>query len=215
MNKAHQAGALILNNLKNFNESVVYFETVVAPSIEGGVDSCVSSFCGECNGWEGEYDLAGDYSNCWLAPEAWNTTPGEKNPVRKAWFEVSCINGDYDWWSSLFCGVGVRGGEAGFMFRFQPKEFGGKVNWKNFVKKQQSVVGEIEKLGFKNQNDGTFFLPVRLDASNLANTWDEAGKLQGDDDCFQPVRDALEKIAKSVPLFDELMQSCQGTSKKK
>ena len=101
------------------------------------------------------------------------------------------------------------------MFVCQVREFGGKKAWVNHLVNEAELVAKIEVLGFKNQNDGSFFLPIRLDASKLATTWDEAGKLQGDDDCFQPVRDALEIVAQSVPLFDALMQKCQGAAKKK
>lgn len=216
MTKVHEAGTLILSQLKTFNESVVYFENMVEPAFFDAIDSCVKKIYEDSEGWCGESELAND-SNCWLAPDCWNTNPDEEDPDLKAWFEVDMINADdnKDYWTSLFCGVGSASGEAGFMFRCQVKEFGGKVAWKNHIKSQEKFVYSIEKLGFKNQNNGSFFLPVRIDFSELAKTWDDAGELKGDDDCFQPVRDALETVAQSVPLFDALMQKCQAPSKKK
>lgn len=214
MTKAHAAGTLILNQLKNFNESVAYFESSVNPIFEGEIDSLCSNFCDEREDWCGSFDLK-EENDCWLAPENWNMSSGEKKPNCKAWFAIDCIDGDYDYWVALFCGVGVGGGDAGFMFSCQVREFGGKVAWKNHLKNEEKLVSDIENLGFKDQNDGSFFLPIRMDASELAKAWDEAGELKGDDDCFQPVRDALETVAQSVPLFDALMQKCQASSKKK
>ena len=39
MANGHEAGALILNQLKTFTESVVYFEQVLSPALLKGIDS--------------------------------------------------------------------------------------------------------------------------------------------------------------------------------
>lgn len=217
MTKAHEAGILILNQLKIFNEGSVYFEKVVDPAFLGAIDSCLHSFCDGNKEWDGKFQLV-NYSDCFFSHENWNATPDEKKANNKARFDIDCINDNSDSWIALFCGVGTKNGEAGFMFSCQAREFGGKVAWRNHIRNQGKIVDAIETLGFKNQGDGNFFLPIQLNASELAKTWDESGgELKGDDDCFQPVRDALDTIAKSVPLFDALMGSCQGqkTPKKK
>lgn len=218
MSKTYEAGTLILNQLKTFNEGIFYFEQVLTPVVDSAIDSCVETFCENSDeDWEGDFDFAAN-DNCWLAPERWNINPDGEKPNFKASFDIECIHGDDDYWTALFCGVGVTGGEAGFMFYCQVSEFGGKVAWRNHIRNQGKLVDAIEALGFKKQNDGNFFLPIRLNASELAKTWDDSGgELKGDDDCFQSVRNALDTIDKSVPLFDALMESCQGqkTPKKK
>lgn len=212
MSKGNEAGTLIFNQLKTFNESVVYFGQTLEPAVLKGLDSCIEAFCEESPGWYGEFDLT-EESDCWLAPKQWNLTPRDDEPDFKAWFGIDCINDNDDYWVAVFCSAASAGGQAGFMFDYQAKEFGGKTAWKNCVKNAGQVVNDIVALGFKNMNDGRFFLPVRLDASELAKTWDDSGTFEKNDDCFQPVRDALEIVAKSVPYFDALMQGCQAKTK--
>ena len=216
MANGNAAGTLIFNQLKTFNESVVYFEQTLSPAFLGGIDSCVREFCSH-EEWRGRFELAGDDCACWLAPIGWNLDPEDDDdePDSRAWFDMDYISGDYDYWEALFCGVGSAGGEAGFMFNCEVKEFGGKRAWLKCVRTEGKIVDSIVALGFKNLNDGRFFFPVRLDAGELAKTWDEFGAFDKNDDCFQPIRDALEIIAKSVPHFDALMQGCQGKAKQK
>lgn len=214
MANGHAAGTLILNQLKTFNDSVVYFEQVLSPALLKGIDSCVEAFCEELDDWDGEFNLADD-NDCWLQPIKWVITQGDNDPENKASFYIDYINDndDLDSWVALFCGVSNTGGEAGFMFDCNKKVFGGKTAWKNCIKKANKTLDDILVLGFKNMNDGTFFLPVKLDSQLLAKTWDESGQFTKEDDYFQPIYEALETLAKSVPLFDALMQSCQPNLK--
>lgn len=157
MTKAYEAGTLILNQLNIFNEGVVFFENVLSPAVDKAIDSCVEIFCENSDDeWEGDFDFAED-DNCWLAPKRWNTNPEDEKPNFKASFDISCINDEGDYWVALFCDVGVAGGEAGFMFSCQAREFCGKVAWKNHIRNQSELVYAIEALGFKNQGDGNFF----------------------------------------------------------
>ena len=202
MTDKNEAGRLIFTQLKTFNESMTYFDELDS-SVCNAVDSCIEEFLDK-DQWRTELNLYDD-GDSWFAPEKWKTED-EDDDSYNTWFAVDSTNvdDDDDYWVVLFCGMGLQGAEAGFMFDYDKKAFGGKTAWKNKLKEKAEVVEEIVKLGFKQQNDGRFFLPVRLDNQQLADTWKEAGALEGNDDCFQPVRDALEKIIKAVPLFEEL-----------
>lgn len=212
MANGHQAGSLILNQLKTFNESLVYFGQILSPAILGGINSCVEDFCQNSENWVGEFEFVED-NDCWLTPKHWVITQDDKYINSKAWFTIDCVNGDDDYWEALFCDVGCNGGEAGFMFDYNVKAIGGKTAWKNNIKAADKTLEEITKLGLKNMGDGRFFLPVKLDLQLLAKTWDESGEFTMEDDCFQPIRDSLDTLAKSVPLFDALMQSGQSKTK--
>lgn len=212
MTQNHTAGTLLFKQLKTFNESVVYFEQTLQPALLKAIQDCVEDFCSSGSGWHGHFDFP-ENEDCHLAPLHWLIEQGEEEvsfqkQTHKATFEINYIEDNDDYWSALFCGVGTAGGEAGFMFDCDGKAFGGKNAWKRCVRQATSQLDQLAKLGFKNQDDRNFFLPVRLNTDALASTWEESGKFDKDDDCFQPVRDALECIAKAVPVFDALMNSC-------
>ena len=215
MANGREAGTLILNQLKIFNDSVVYFEQVLSPAVLSGIDSCIEAFCDKNDNWKGEFNLADENEACWLQPITWIITQSDNDPENKASFYIDYINDDddIDYRASLFCGVGNTGGEAGFMFDCNKKAFGGKKAWLNHLKKVDKILEDILALGFKNMNDGNFFLPIKLDSQLLAKTWDDLGKFKNDDECFQPINEALETLEKSVPFFDVLMQTCQYNTK--
>lgn len=212
MTQNHTAGTLLFKQLKTFNESVVYFEQTLQPALLKAIQDCVEDFCSSGSGWHGHFDFPEEF-DCRMAPLHWLIEQGEEEvsfqkQTHKAIFKIHYIEDNDDYWPALFCGVGTAGGEAGFMFDCDGKAFGGKNAWKRCVRQATSQLDQLAKLGFKDLGDGNFFLPVRLNTDALASTWEESGKFDKDDDCFQPVRDALECIAKAAPVFDALMNSC-------
>ena len=218
MTQNHTAGTLLFKQLKTFNESVVYFEQTLQPALLKAIQDCVEDFCSSGSGWHGHFDFPEEF-DCHLAPLHWLIEQGEEEvsfqkQTHKATFEINYIEDNYDYGSALFCGVGTAGGEAGFMFDCDVKAFGGKHAWRRCVRQATSQLDQLAKLGFKDLGDGNFFLPVRLNTDDLASTWEESGTFDKDDDCFQPVQDALARIAKAVPVFDALMDSCPEKANK-
>lgn len=212
MTQNHTAGTLLFKQLKTFNESVVYFEQTLQPALLKAIQDCVEDFCSSGSDWHGHFNFPKE-DDCRLAPLHWLIEQGEEEvsfqkQTHKAIIYIDCSEDNDDHWSALFGGVGTAGGEAGFMFDCDGKAFGGKNAWKRCVRQATSQRDQLAKLGFKDLGDGNFFLPVRLNTDALASTWEESGKFDKDDDCFQPVRDALECIAKAAPVFDALMNSC-------
>jgi hypothetical protein len=203
--------SLILTNLGMFNESVIFFNAKVEPKFLEAIDNAVEQFV-EANVWVGKFELNGD-SNCWLAPEKWNmAAPGEDSDP-KAWFGIECINGDDDYWTALFCGVGSQSGEAGFMFDVLPREFGGRNAWRNNI--PPTVVDGLKELGFIQKGGGKFFLPIRLDLTKLATAFEED---EPDfEDVLEPLKDALNKLVEASVLLDPLVSPTlpvQGRPKK-
>lgn len=223
MTQNHTAGTLLFKQLKTFNESVVYFEQDLEPALLEAIQDCVEDFCSSGSGWHGHFDLPNE-EDCRLAPLDWLIEQDEEETdeeevsflkqTHKAIIYIHCIEDNDDYRSALFCGVGTTGGEAGFMFDCDVKAFGGKNAWKRCVKQATPQLDQLAKLGFKNQSNGNFFLPVRLNTDDLASTWQGSGKFEKNDDCFQPVRVALARIAKAVPVFDALMDSCSVKANK-
>lgn len=212
MSEESKAGELILSQLGMFNEASVLFANIVEPAFLEGIDACVESFAGDSE-WKGECDFHIDDGSCWFAPKSWMTNQDEDKPEFKARFEIDSIDGDSDYWAALFCGVATQGGRAGFMFQIDPSCFGGKNAWNACVKRiPQDLISRLTNLGFLNQNKGKFFLPVLLNNHLLAKSWIEYGEFTADDDSFEPLRQALEKLKQAVPILDQIMQGCTSAT---
>lgn len=215
MSQEAKAGQLILSQLKMFNEAVVLFENVINNAFEETVDGCVSSFSDD-NDWVGKFELASK-NKCWLAPKNWVINPKEKNPKVKSKFFVNCLDEEnMSYWVAIFCGVPAKDDQAGFSFEVEPNAFGDKKTWSTCANQiSPDLVSRLITLGFQNQGNGHFFLPVRLDNQLLADTWHKEEKFAEDDDCFAPLREALEKLNQAVPIFDKIMDSCTPASSTK
>lgn len=211
MSEDKKAGHLILSRLGMFNEAVVLFENVIEPAMKKGIDACAEYFVEE-NDWCGEFEFHSDDS-CWLAPAHWRSNPGDEDPELKAWFEIDYIEDNNDFWTALFCGVATQGGEAGFSFCIDPASFGGKNAWNACAKKiPQDLILALDGIGFKNLGKGKFFLPVRLDCQQLAQSWLEFGEFTRDDDSLIPLAASLEKLKQAVWIFDQIMQNGTASS---
>lgn len=203
-----KAGALILSNLGMFNESAVIFENIVQLAILKAIDYTVETFAKE-NELDGEFNLAGDNEECWLSPVTWNISDPQEDAFYKASFDIKRINGDKDYLVALFCKQGSEGGEVGFVFDIDPKQFGGRATWNSYIKNiNQDIVSKLEKAGFKHQGKGKFFLPVHLDVIEIKAAWEEYGDENTEDfagDCLAPLQSALQTIQANCGLFDEIM----------
>lgn len=207
MSNENKAGALILSQIGMLNEAIAMLNTIESKIFEN-IDRIIEDFTDK-NGWIGNFDFS--KSGSWLAPSEWSLAPPEDRCDPKARFNMDNINDNDDYWIALFCEQGISGGEAGFMFYVKHKEFGGKTAWNNFAKTiDQSMLSKLIKLGFKNQGKGVFFLPVHLDANLLARTWEENGEFTHDDDCFDPLRQALEKIKAAQEVFSQILNKASG-----
>jgi hypothetical protein len=205
-----KAGSLILNQLGMFNEAVIFFGNTVEPAILAAFDKVVENFANERN-WDGEFDLEGDDNECWLSPSGWKISePGKDTEENKAWFEVDSRSDNEDYWTALFCRQASAGGEAGFVFNVNHKKFNGKNAWNAYSSNIDSdLITELDKNGFKNLGKGKFFLPIHLNADKLVAAWEKCGNEKLDDfvedECFEPLNDALEKLESTWEVFDKII----------
>jgi hypothetical protein len=203
----YKAGALILSQIEMLSEAYKLLEDVVEPAILGGISACVRD-AAEQNDWQGEFNLEGEYNNCWVAPRKWKVAAVENEP--KAWFEFGFIKDNDDFWTSLLCGQGTIGGESGFILAVDEATYGRKRAWRAFFQCIDPIL--VEKLkahGFRTVEDDngklTFFLPVLLDSAQLANTWEKHGEFFATAECFDPLKVALQAIQNSWTIFDAIL----------
>ncbi|MBW7983914.1 hypothetical protein [Enterobacillus tribolii] len=198
--EARAAGALILSKMRMFNEAVVFMEQTLGPALSKGFDICIGKFIKE-NQWIGKVAMEND--TCWIAPNRWKNDDGGS----RAWFEIHWHeSGEKDYWLATLTGNGTESGEFGFLFDLDRNSFGGK-SFNQYAKSIKSAdVERLEKLGFNSLGKGKFFLPLHLDGELLAQCWQEYGEFPHDDDVFGPLRYALNVLAESVPIFDQILQ---------
>ncbi|MDL5037636.1 hypothetical protein [Comamonas resistens] len=203
MSEIKKSGEFILNNFQIFSEAVYFFEKSINPKILKGIDECVEVFSNE-NYWNGNFQLEENFDN-WLRPQNWENEDG-----LEAYFEIKSTEPDDDndnYWVSLFCNKSSNNCEAGFFFGVETKHFGGKRAWDAHIKslpEEQKI--SLKEIGFK-QFEGHFFLPITLSNEELAKSWQAEDPFTSDDECFEPLRDALEKLKQSVPIFEAIMES--------
>ncbi|CDG16851.1 hypothetical protein [Xenorhabdus doucetiae] len=201
--KERQAGAMILSQLKMFNEAVVVFENQVDPAFWKGFDKCIDHFLKD-NGWVGEAKFE-QKESCWLSPKNWETEVDSW----KYWFEThftECEENDY--YLAIITNTGIEQAEFGLMFKMNAGYFGGQKKLNAYTNGiTQEYRDQLIKMGFDDRGKGNFFLPVTLDANQLAECWQEYGAFPEDNDVFSPLRDALEKLRQSSIIFDAIFSS--------
>lgn len=205
-----QAGKMILSQIGMFNEAVVHYEQELEPSVLGAIDDCVKAFA-KNELWVGKFELA-EEEVCWLAPAQWSVGIDHNAPDAKAWFALDTVKNDHDFWIAVLCSQGSTGGEAGLIFGADEGIFGKQRVWnKLFSSIDELQIAELKSLGFKVVENAdrkkTFFLPIRLDAVALAETWGNVGEFSDVDPCFEPVKAALATLKTAWPIFDAILNA--------
>lgn len=201
MSDIKASGKFILENFDTFNETVYFFTNTINPKIEHGIDKCTEVFAKK-NEWDIDFQLSKNDSN-WLRPKHWNTD------FIEAWFSFGFTDDENnnDYWITLLFNKSKKNAVAGLFFDVDKKSFGGKRIWDNHLKNiSNEHAKELENIGFK-EFDGNFFIPITLSNSEVAKSWLTDNPYTHDDDCFAPLREALEAAKKSVEIFDAIMQS--------
>lgn len=70
---------------------------------------------------------------------------------------------------------------------------------------------KLVALGFDVQGKGNFFLPVILDAKQLAECWQVYGEFPEGHEVFTPLQQALDKLLQSAEIFDAIFSSANDT----
>lgn len=209
MANENQAGKMILAHIGMFNEATIFFSDVVEPAVQSAIDECVEVFA-NAEEWCGKFEFATN-ADCRLAPAQWNKSEKKSDFDSKAWFAVGCIEDMDDYWSALLCNQGSAGGEAGFVFEVDNGVYGTKSKCSQYLSKlSDDKFEQLRKFGFElveyKKGKKTFFMKITLNADSLAETWGNNGEFSETDPCFEPVKDALEKLKKALPIFDDILK---------
>jgi hypothetical protein len=206
------AGALIIRNLGVFEEASKLLSHEIERDIFAEIDRLVKDWASD-HDWCGKFDWWKDQLS--LAPREWVIS--EKDYEVQAHFEFwmrhSDDEGETDksdyWYLTRLCGAGIN--DLGFKWYEIPAYLGtqgNRIRWKAFVRTRALP---FEKLGFQFEEErGRFYMPVRLDQGRLAQAYEKGGI----EDALTPVRDALDKLQRSVGAFTGLIKDARREFKK-
>ncbi|KEY59850.1 hypothetical protein [Serratia sp. DD3] len=205
MEQNNEAGKLLLLQLKTVNEAAAYLEQVIIPEFWRGLDACTNAFT--CQ-YDWKYDCNIENEDMWLAPKSWQLDEQTKNWSLR--FESKCTDesSDHDYLFAVMTGVGTQPGEWGFVSRINMAECGGSRKANTAIKSiDNDFIARMHELDFRYLGKGEFFLPVKFDSTLLSETWMTYGEFPEQDDAFEPLRVALEKLRSAAPILDDFMKA--------
>ena len=200
----NEAGALVIENIAMLEEAIALVNGEVSEKIFQAIDFVIKDWvkengCDGCFNWfEAEtYFGALDWKIGSEAEASWI-----------AWF-VMDRRGTLDDEFNLTSCLGVRDTQIGFRFTINYGNLAKikKYDWRKFTDQMNLEYPEIENIGFQYEpkEDGTWFLPWRLDGKLLA----ECYRQDTIEDAMEPIKEALENLKVSLPLFDKIIEKAQ------
>lgn len=204
--------ALIISNLADLDVVVqrLYFE--IQPNIGEKIDEMFEHFKDREN-WKGKGNFDDDWRMerdlPWLAPPNWRMSDGDDDDYSFYFFlepgqkdRRGKSLGEDTFWLTRLLGLGT--GTLGL--RWQQEEYH-KNKWKSFMMTQAKLIIDIRERGFTyEEGEGLFFLPIKLEISNLI-----AAVLEDDlDPAMSPLQSALDCLQNSRPLFDALIKNSES-----
>lgn len=190
---------LIIQNLADIEqtEKALYrLEVEVFKAIDNHVEVWA-----EQNGWDGKFDYF--ENEFWLAPRDWKSKEDDEEYVACFWMDVYAGDTQQDEmnedWHFLTRLLGVGDGQLGLKFSQEI------VTNSKFKKRAHVIAPLIQSTAFSRDPEGAFFLPIKLDAKELA----EAVKNEKIEDAFGPLNRALESLKAAKSAFDDAIKQLE------
>jgi hypothetical protein len=195
---------LMVSNLADLDAAAQHIKNELQPAIAEELDQILETFLHK-EGWAGKAEFAKE-DEIWLASEEWRKQGDHTGDDYKCQFtvEVSLGKGEEkdEFWLTQLLGIGDRT----LGLRWTRNDVGRR-QWRKVVGQQQEIVARLRALGFDYQEaEGSFFLPVRVDQSALAQAvGDESPEL-----ALAPFTNALQVCINAKADFDALLAATEG-----
>ena len=192
--------ALICTNIGDLDAAARYLNYVLQPAIGKKIDDALDAFKRD-NGWDGESGF--DDADPWLAPRDWRKAADSADDEFISYFAMAYAGGsaevEAEFWLSTLVGVGT----GAFGFRWVKNDVKTSA-WRKVVNQQADIVTAIRSAGFEHEETkGTFFLPVRIDKTALA----EALNGECPEQALAPLQNALAILLSAKADFDALLKA--------
>lgn len=207
--------SLLIQNLSDLDQAVLRIK-----EIENRVFSEMDNFClnwSRKQGWISEADYSTnkewDGWNHWLAPPDWRTRNSEiEQNYFDGCFELSLSGGDdgqgavgCDWfYLTRLCQSGK--GHMGFIFVHSQSLTTRK--WKKIFPQIQSLAPTPPFFSTEINQSPTFFLPFKIDATDLARAFEEEEPLLA----LRPFEDALNALLQTKPQLDLVVEQIRAAA---
>ena len=189
--------ALIVSNIKDLDAAAQHLSITLQAEVGAALDAVADRARGEA-GWDGESDWYDD--GITLAPKTWRLEGGADGGHRAEFWLTHDVDelGDQDhFWLTQLLGKG----HARLGFRWSRLNVT-KARWKKALAQKSEFIEEARKRGFTYfEKDGSFFLPVIIDADQLAAALAEETPEQA----LAPFETALRTLVEAEPFFDRLL----------
>ncbi|OTG75447.1 hypothetical protein B9T26_05540 [Acinetobacter sp. ANC 4169] len=206
-----QAACLIVENIQYLEQAKKLLEGEITENLHNAVDTKIRDYIeGVDNQWSGVFNFY-EENNTQFAPESWRAKDGTefKHQYFYARYFLGCesdaIGGDgTEWWLSTF----LKNDVDHMVFNFYPWIDNylkcTKKDWKIFANEKNQIHPEIEQLGFKyNATEGAWYLIIEgIDPVVFIENYENDSL----EDALAPIIDALNKLEKVHPFFNEIVQ---------
>jgi hypothetical protein len=189
---------LILNNLADLDAASQHISNELEPAVAKAIDQIVETFLREGE-WAGLADWL--VKGIWLASEDWRKQGDHTGDDYQCQFTLETNLGQGEakdsFWLTQLLGVGDR--TLGLRWTRNDVRIR---QWRTVVGQQQTIIARLRASGFDYQErEGSFFLPVRVDQSALA----QAAGDESLEFALSPFSDALQDCINAKPDFDALL----------
>jgi len=210
MNKKEilEAGALAIKNIAVIEQAYDLIANEIEDKIMIKMEKLIYK---KLPNSEWESDLSGSDDECakeaWISKSNWQDEDGNFLAKFSMWEELPKKGGS-NWYITEMCGLGEV--ETGFAWRakYDQRCLGlDKKKWKLFADKKNRECPKLEKIGFVyNADEGTWFLPIRIDVDKLAEAWQNE---ELDDYLSGVVDGCMHLIIKAMPVFDSILKEAK------
>lgn len=159
-----ELNALIVANIQDLDGASHHLEYVLQHEVADAIDETLLALLREA-GWAGVSDWKEE--TVWAAPKTWHR-PDEGEDDYIAYFEFDVDDKQLDERDAYRLTQLVGKAHARVGFRWVQHGVTNRI-WRKAVGARPSEIQELRSLGFEyRERDGTFFLPIILDAGELA-----------------------------------------------
>lgn len=195
-----ELNALIVTNLRDLEGAASHVGNVLQKEIGAAIDDLVKALKSDA-GWDGNVNW--DNDEIWIAPKTWmrpDEGAGDRYHCQYSFEADDEAKSDLDhFWLSQLTGAGQA--KLGFLWSRNNITKG---RWRKAVGQQADLIARLRGVGFNYvEASGSFFLPVTIDAAEMARALAE----ESPDQALQPFRDAFGRLVEAQPLFDALISA--------